>query len=348
MTKKLNWKSIVGWGIAALVAGFIVYSNMQEQKALQNSGKRNVYAILPLSGAWAFSGKEEQEAMLKVYDKSIFNLIFIDSQSAPDKAITALQQKLLDEEKPVVISSATNIAGAVIPFIAAKNGFTIATFAVNTPEIQKQKNYQRISYGLKDNIGLQAQYMSKHYKNTVVLHSNDDFGFSSAAEFKKLYEQAGGKVIHSYDFEKSGADNRTLVLKVLRDNPESVFITSPASTGYINLIMELLSQEFKGKILTDIIFSQPYIYEHFKDQDGKVIFIASFPPISIGAEQGRDAVEAVQEIIKNNWEFTQDTFQNKLKKVNNVDFIENGDSFYHYSISTLKGGKVVPVESEEK
>ena len=63
--KKLNWKSIVGWGIAALVAGFIVYTNMQEQKALQNSGKKNVYAVLPLSGGWAFGGKEEKKSNVK-------------------------------------------------------------------------------------------------------------------------------------------------------------------------------------------------------------------------------------------------------------------------------------------
>ena len=61
--KKLNWKSIVGWGIAALVAGFIVYTNMQEQKALQNSGKKNVYAVLPLSGNTAIFGKTVKEAV---------------------------------------------------------------------------------------------------------------------------------------------------------------------------------------------------------------------------------------------------------------------------------------------
>ena len=288
--------------------------------------------------------KKKKKAMLKIHDKELVNLIFIDSQSEPTKAITALQQQLLDQENPIVISSATNIASAVIPFVTSKGGFTVATYTVNTPEIRKNTNYQRISYGLNDNIDLQAKYMAKRYKTTVVLHSNDDSGFSNTDEFKKMYEQEGGKVISSYDFEKNGADNRTLVLKVLRDNPESVFVTSPASAGYINLIKELLTQEFKGQIFSDIIFSQPYVYENFKDQDGKIIFVASIPPIPVAAEIGRDALEAVQTIIRNNWEFTRDTFQNKLKRVNNVDFIENGDSFYHYNISTLKGGKIVPVE----
>ena len=331
----------------ALVMFAVGYNAYQSEKRA-TTGKQNVYALLPLSGAWAFSGKEEQKAMLKAYDPQVFNLIFVDSQSAPDKAITALQQQFLNEPNPIVISSATNIASAVIPFVEAKNGFTIATYAVNTPEIRKNKRYQRISYGINDNIALIAKYTAKHYKNTIVLNSNDDFGFSNAKAFKSKYEQAGGNVLRSYDFEKNGADNRTLVLKVLRDNPESVFITSTTSLGYIDLIMELLTQGFKGQILTDIIFSQPYVYEKFKGQDDKVIFVASIPAISMAAEQGRDAIEAVQKIILNKWKFRQDTFKNKLGRINNVEFLENGDSFYHYHIATIKDGKIVPVEREDE
>ncbi|MBP5343756.1 MAG: hypothetical protein J6Y85_01595, partial [Alphaproteobacteria bacterium] len=106
--KKLNWKSIVGWGIAALVAGFIVYSNMQEQKALQNSGKKNVYAVLPLTGLSGHIGTE-QKAVIELWKKknpnAPFNIHIIDSETTPMKAITALRQALLDEENPVVITS---------------------------------------------------------------------------------------------------------------------------------------------------------------------------------------------------------------------------------------------------
>ena len=133
MGTKINWKSIVGWGIAALVAGFIVYNNMQEQKAQQESGKRNVYAVLPLTGAFAEFGKNIQKD-IEVFKKDknySFDVKYIDSEAKPDKAITAIQQATLYDDNPIVLSAFSTVAVALAPFIEQKNGFlSISSSAV--------------------------------------------------------------------------------------------------------------------------------------------------------------------------------------------------------------------------
>ena len=68
MEDNFNWKTIVGWTVAILILGFVFYSNVKEQRAIENSGKKNVYAVLPLSGSIAKSGQEYQQ-VLELYQK---------------------------------------------------------------------------------------------------------------------------------------------------------------------------------------------------------------------------------------------------------------------------------------
>ena len=58
---KLNWKKVIGWAVAAAVVVGVVGFNMHQQQALQNSDKKIVYAILPLSGQIAQYGKDMQK-----------------------------------------------------------------------------------------------------------------------------------------------------------------------------------------------------------------------------------------------------------------------------------------------
>ena len=82
---KLNWKSIIGWLIAAIVVACIIGTNMYQQRQEKADGKRTVYAVLPLSGQFASYGKDVQKTM-NMYvaeNKPSFKIKYIDSEANP-------------------------------------------------------------------------------------------------------------------------------------------------------------------------------------------------------------------------------------------------------------------------
>ena len=369
--KKIKWKNIIGWTVAALVAGFIVYSNMQEQKALQESGKRNIYALLPLTGMYASAGQEMNELVqnyMKERPDSKIQIIPIDSQSDATKAITAVQQATLNEEHPIILTSETASVNGLMPLLKERDGFMVIFGGIAYPE--KFTNFQRVTYSSKDAVKPQIEYMNKKGLNdTVLLYSFNDYGNIVANEFRNEYTKSGGKILGEYSFVPSDPDIRIMILKVLRDNPSSVFISSVYCIALQNIIKELRSQGYKGTILADPLSSQPYFlkqmgdaidgmvflspdYEHYQNSlSGKVIEQfkknKDLNP-SVFAISLLDTVQAIDEITKNNWEISRDTFVNKLKHINSAEFVKDGNAQYKFRLTTTKHGELVPVESEVK
>ena len=179
MTKKINWKSIVGWGIAALVAGFIVYNNMQEQKALQESGKRNVYAVLPLTGILAETGKAIKDIIVeweKQHPTALFNIQYIDTQSRPDIAVSAFYQATLYDESPIVFGAISSVGNALSPILKEKKGFG---FGTNTlPLKQNLGSYQRVSNSIDDYMPPFIEYLKK-LPTLAVVYTEDDFQYTA-------------------------------------------------------------------------------------------------------------------------------------------------------------------------
>ena len=73
-----------------------------------NNNKQNVYAIFPLSGNFAAGGKiltRTIDTYMKVHPQSNISIRYIDSQSDPAKAISAVRQGVLYEKSPITIFS---------------------------------------------------------------------------------------------------------------------------------------------------------------------------------------------------------------------------------------------------
>ena len=260
---KLSWKSIIGWTIAALVAGFLIYSNMQEQKALQTSGKRNVYAVLPLTGPLSIWGKQNKETMdyyLRKNPEAPINLVYVDSEGNPSKALTALQSKVLYDENPIVISSVSTISAALLPFLDQHGGFSVSIYTKESPAISQYKNQQRISFPILTEVGKKViDYANKHYKTMVIFHSEDELGRFGLNTIREAYK---GEIIGSYSFSITERDVRNTVVKALATKPEAVFVIAPRSMGYRNVFMELGRAEYQGGILTNQGYQDDWIHQN--------------------------------------------------------------------------------------
>ena len=106
MESKMNWKKVLGWGVAiAVVFGIIGYNAYQEHlKSLTN--KKRIYAILPITGGLAFQGKEEKKTMevwMQNHPDAPFELEILDNESNPTKSLTLAQRVAINDTQPLFI-----------------------------------------------------------------------------------------------------------------------------------------------------------------------------------------------------------------------------------------------------
>ena len=360
--KKLNWKKIIGWGIVVLGLGFIICFNIKDQ----NSDKKNVYAVLPLSGPMAQTGKEAQQVMEYYYKKGgyPFNLIFIDSETNPTKAITALQQKTINEESPIVIAALVGITAAVAPYVHQKSGFLFSITASN----KNLPNFLRLHSDVDGTLEPTVSYLKK-YRKVALAYVEDDFGRLERNYVVKQLKESDIPV-DEISISLKTLDVRTEVLKLKSFNPDAVIIMGVPTQGYINLIHELTAQGFEGQIFLDPAISNPHIRKQLPNgimssclllelenpqNEKQQEFINNVKALGFNVYfmliEAVDAMNLIKYTIENNLPFSQETYE-KMKNwegiSGNIEFLPNGETAYQYVLIRYQDGKFIPVESEEK
>ena len=366
MAKKINWKGILGWGALAAFIGCILYFNQPQQAP---EGKRNFYAVLPLTGAIAKSGQDCKHAM-ELYQKqtpdSKVNIVFIDSQLNPTTAVTALQQAILNDENPLVYTHMAAISSAIVPQIDGK-GFVIAG-SIDVDNFHKFKDYQRITTFSTDAV-VEALKLMKKYKRLALIHSNNEYGYAVKKTFEKGLEGTG-ITYDTLDYDlQDVASVRNIIYKFLRKEYDAVLVSGASTPAFIKIFRELDSQDFKGRIFGDVAFGVPFVLDQLSDITPRITFATSSTYLdepltnrakefrqmcidnditpNVLAVECRDVVAISDYMLKNNIPFKQQSFTD-MKQYESatgyVYFTGNGNSEYQYVMATVKDGKVVPVE----
>ena len=368
---KFNWKHIIGWGLAVFVAGFIIYSNMQEQKALQESGRRNLYTILPLTGGLASVG-QEYKTVIDFETKNEdypFNVIYVDSESNPMKGLTALQAATVSEDKPIVFSFMSSVGSAIAPYIDKQNGFM---FAVSSQSINADvASYQQVATSLADQLDPLIKHIASHYKQLDIVYIMDEYGLAQKKYVVDALNKQGFTAIRELAIPMNISDPRNEVVKLLAQNPEVIFIMGNPTLGYINLFKNLKEQNFGGDILADATLSNPSVQNNIGTNANGVISLAmkietetALSPkeqafknkiesqgIRINPKpiQAVDALKLIRYTLENNLPFERKTYENlKGWESSSGDIIsfKNGLSTYPTILSIYRDGKYYPVESE--
>ena len=174
MNKKLL--SFIGVLVIIFLGVFIL-----TRREVKNDKKHTIYAVLPLSGAAAELGNNTKNAIdmyLSENNESIITIQYIDSESSPSKAISALNQALIGVEKPIVITEVASISNALIPVVNDHNGFCInlCTVSITNENKTKYNSYQRYSLGIVYAAKPLVEYINKKYSSICIIHSNDEYG----------------------------------------------------------------------------------------------------------------------------------------------------------------------------
>ena len=160
---KINWKKVIGWGVAALVVIGVVFYNSQNQKESQND--KTVLVILPMTGNAAVWGEHFSKGVdyFKAQNPNAnINVKILDSQSNPMQTISALQQQMAQSKPFAVIATISSIAVPASKF-ASEAGVPAIACVVSDKTLEA-KNVQRIFPSAYDNIKPVADIAKKKYK----------------------------------------------------------------------------------------------------------------------------------------------------------------------------------------
>ena len=357
--------------LCVVICVFAIGWNSYQSERQNVSGKKKVYAILPLTGGLSFQGKEEKktiEAWMQNHPNAPFDLEILDNESNATKSLTLAQRVAMSDKQPLFIVPTVAMAHPILPQLKAMNGFLIL-FATQE-EDGTYKEFQRVSFGGDDMNKPMFDFVKKG-QSVVIIHSNDMAGHADADKSQKVMAEKGANVIEKLAFDTSSLDMRILVLKAISFNPDVIFITSPPTIGYMNIIRELKAQEYSGTILAGPSITIPSIIGQLKNAaDGMYTSILpteriyeEYPHVNKAlTENGLalywapicfwDIMDVVNHFVANNISFTQEEFM-KMGKwhgiSSDIKFMSNGNSAYEFILSIVKDGKFVPIdESDEK
>ena len=369
MSKKLFLYALLA---AAIVAAAIGVSMFNKSGNETESGKRKVYAVLPLTGSMSELGKREK----KVIDMYMANnpdspieLIYVDSCSNVSNALSSLSKEIEGDNNPIVISAPTFISKAVIPKVAQQNGFTfaIATIPLVDKSVTSCRQYQRISIGVKDGMEPIINYLQAHQIPTMsILYNNEELGIIYKDHIESLYLKSGGKIPFVGSFSMSETNVRELVLQTIRSQPAAILVTGASSIGYANIFRELKNQGYNGQILADVSFSNPYIYEKLGEVSENVKFVAASSLI-INSQDNRFfhlctlndivpdsapcqayvSIALIDYMLKNRIPFSQDNIANidfSKEGTQTLSLMPNGESSYNYFLVTINNGVIIKVD----
>ena len=343
---------------AVMVIGAIITMNILQEQ--QTSGKRNVYALLPLTGPMAQTGKDAKAVMDHYYKNGNydFNLVYIDSETNPTKAITALQQKAINDDSPIVVAALSGVVSAVAPYVQQKNGFLYAITACN----KDLPAFLRLHSDVDGMLEPTVFYIKDHYKNIAIVYVEDEFGRLERNYFTKRMEELSIPV-YEVSIGLKTLDVRNEVLKVMSKNPEAVVIMGMPTQGYINVMCELKTQEYKGQIFLDSGITSPQIRKQLpENMMGTSMFLEAETnknarqqefqsalnnmnlPVYYMLIEATDVLNLIQHTLDNNLSFAQETYNNMKQCISGtIKFFGKGDTAYKYLLVRYKDGKFIPV-----
>lgn len=366
--KKINWKSIIGWVVAVFVAGFIIYSNMREQKE-NAADQRHLVLILgaqtgPASPLTKYLHQGYDLALKDIQKEygDIIRLQMEDSGGNPQKAITDFHKNKRDNM--TLIIELSPVTKAIQPLLDGT--FLTVASGVDYPKAAiPQKGIFRIYIDSASVMPvIMEQLQRRNLKRAGIFSFDDDSGLGFQTSFKNAFEKIGGEVVTIETFAMNQLDIRNQVYKALQANPEVIFVSGYGQT-YISLFRILHEQGFKGLIVTPWAFTAPDVYQQLTEDEMKnvVIFAPHFNTTLTEAYNkhghltniayGYDALM----LIANAYNMVQtgkaSDMVSAMKKIKaysgfagNFQIKEDGNNTNDVIAYVIKDGKFIPAESD--
>jgi ABC-type branched-subunit amino acid transport system substrate-binding protein len=204
-------------------------------------------------------------------DHSDSKIIIIDSESDPNKAISAYNQEALTNNASVIITALSPVSAAILPVAKANGAFQVA-LATTVSNAKGSDNLLRFLPSSIDATKSVAEYAAKKYKDVCVFYPNDDFGIACNNIFKKFFLAKGtSQKLYSLSYNIKETDVRSLVQSALQNKPEAIFIAGYGN-AYINIFKALRENNYTGDILAEYSVMNPDVVKNLGPLLDGVIF----------------------------------------------------------------------------
>ncbi|MGN0919913.1 MAG: ABC transporter substrate-binding protein [Alphaproteobacteria bacterium] len=364
MTKKLNWKSIIGWGVAIVFVGCILYFNSSKTE-----GKLRFVVMAPLSGPVGYLGQEEklgiEEAYKNAPNKDDVELIFEDTQGNATMAISILQGHLAMGDK-FFYTSTTAQTNAVLSVLETQQDkpfvFTITMMPNQTKGYPLA--YRIYPTSMQEMEGVAEYVKQKGYKKLGVLTA---MMATYEGCIKHLQALLPDVTIYEESFNTDEKDFRILLEKMKRENVEAILVNGYAphfrsiihhkDTAWdIPLLLgfnTLQLNDLPYSQLKDVVFRQPEFIMEIPKSDK----FQNNDKISVGYETfyAYDTMDMFMKAVAQAKERTPETVGKAMENLNfngltgKIIFDKDRDAILKQKMFKFnQDKKVVPVESEEK
>ena len=277
---KINWKKVIGWGVAALVViGVVGFNAWQNEKGSENT--YTIHTLMPLSGPFSVYATDykkglalAQQEIDKRYGKGKVKIELEDSQGNPQTAVNIYQQKIAGHKNKGMILVYSSTAKAIEPLM---DGSQISSvIAATLPGVAKpEKHLYQITLTLKDMLASIHEYIGKKgVKTASVIYINDDYGAEGLRQFKAGFEKLGGRIIDEIPYNVTQSDLRLQILKAFENNPEMFWVIGYGSNSY-TILNQLVSLGYKGLIMTDYSYAWPGFYRQNPELAKHILTVTS-------------------------------------------------------------------------
>ncbi len=194
-------------------------------------------AIVSTTGPAAALGEQERNTLKMMQD--VINgsggvlgrplkVVILDDKSDPNEAVTDANQ-LIDQEKAVALIAATSSpATLAVKAITAKKGLPQMAIAAANAITDQAPNEWIWRAPAKDAVAVACAltYVSQNMKikKIAILHDENAFGSSGAAEIVKTAATYGLQVVGNESYKTADTDLTAQLTKIRGDNPEAIIV----------------------------------------------------------------------------------------------------------------------------
>jgi len=275
-------KILITIGVIAVIA-IGVFFLLRSQQYVKTKNTINIAAILSLTGSGADYGNDQLKAIEVVKDslsksktKYAYNFIVQDSKSTPKDGLQALNNVLSTNRIDAVMVVLTPICLALKP-ITEKN--SIPFFCVGSnPDITNNtdlvfRSLPTSDYQIEQLVANYSDF--KSFNSISIVYLNDDFGIGNSKSFKEAIQKKGIKLLQEQAINADQTNNRMVLSKIIKENPECIFIAFYSKT-LANILRQLKELDYKGQILSTMQISDPEVLQLAGNASENVIFLSAY------------------------------------------------------------------------
>lgn len=366
--------------ISALFLGFLALMFvLLPSQVLGVESSITIGAVLDLTGPAGVYGENVQDGM-KIAVETVnesgglngqkLKIIYEDTNTDSKTALLATQ-RLIQKGVPAIIGAVASSTTMVMAPLCQRKGVVLLSPTASNPKITGIGNY---IFRVWPSDTFEGSEMAKFALNTIkaktaaILYINNDYGLGLANIFDDVFTKGGGEVLLKESLGQEATDFRTELTKILRHNPNVVYI--PGYTKELSLALrQYREMGIKAKILSSATFESPAVIAGAGKAANGVIFTA--PAFSLETEKenvikyvdafekaygrkpdtiashGYDAVMVMAEAIKKGG-ITAKGIRGALMKIKDYPGVtgtmtmeDSGDVMKDIEFKTVKNGKFV-------